>query len=103
MVQLRDVETWKICPGVKCGDLGPKLGYQAKNNSWASFDKVHIPRTNMLMKMCEVSREGEFSITGDPRVLYSVMMATRMWIVSSAGENTMVATQTALRYCCVRR
>ena len=27
MVQIRDVETWKIRPGVKCGDLGPKIGY----------------------------------------------------------------------------
>ena len=27
MVQIRDVETWKMCPGVKCGDLGPKIGY----------------------------------------------------------------------------
>lgn len=27
MVQIRDVESWKILPGVKCGDLGPKIGY----------------------------------------------------------------------------
>ena len=25
MVQIRDVETWKIREGVKCGDLGPKI------------------------------------------------------------------------------
>ena len=27
MVQLRDVNTWRILPGVECGDLGPKIGY----------------------------------------------------------------------------
>ena len=27
MVQLRDVNTWKILPGIQCGDLGPKIGY----------------------------------------------------------------------------
>ena len=57
----------------------------------------------MMMKLCEVSREGDFSVTGDPRVLYSVMMAIRMAIVGWAGITTMVATQTTLRYCCVRR
>lgn len=103
MVQIRDIDTWKVRPGVKCGDLGPKIGYHGKNNGWASFDQVRIPRTNMLMKLCEVSREGEFSIKGDPRVLYSVMMAIRMQIVQYSGISTMLATQIAVRYCCVRR
>ena len=57
----------------------------------------------MLMGLCEVNREGEFTVIGDPRVLYSVMMAIRMQIVSSAGLVTMWSTQTAIRYCCVRR
>ena len=57
----------------------------------------------MMMKLCEVSREGEFSLTGDPRVLYSVMMAIRMQLVMFSGITSMLATQIALRYCCVRR
>ena len=81
MVQLRDTETWKVLPGIKCGDLGPKIGFAGKNNGWASFDQVRIPRTHMMMGMCEVSRDGEFSLKGDPRVLYSVMMAIRMQII----------------------
>lgn len=81
MVPLRDVETWAILPGIKCGDLGPKIGYGGKNNSWVSFDSVRIPRTNMMMGLCELSRDGEFSLNGDPRVLYSVMMAIRMQII----------------------
>lgn len=44
MLQLRDTETWKLCPGIKAGDLGPKIGYPGKNNGWASFDHVRIPR-----------------------------------------------------------
>jgi len=27
VVQIRDVESWRILSGVKCGDLGPKIGY----------------------------------------------------------------------------
>jgi len=81
MVQLRDIDTWKILPGVTCGDLGPKIGYNSKDNGWCSFDKVRIPRADMLSGLCEVSKEGEFSINGDPRVLYSSMMGIRMLIV----------------------
>lgn len=38
MVQIRDVDSWKILPGVNCGDLGPKIGYSSKDNGWCSFD-----------------------------------------------------------------
>ena len=104
MVQIRDVDTWKIRQGVQCGDLGPKIGYNSKDNGWASFDKVRIPRTDMLMGLCEVSKEGEMSLKGDPRVMYSVMMGIRMLIVQSMGMYFSVqAARNAIRYCCVRR
>ena len=104
MVPMRDLETWKILPGVKCGDLGPKIGYNSKDNGWASYENVRIPRTNMLMGLCELSKEGELSLKGDPRVLYSVMMGIRMMIVQSCGPYfTVQSARNAARYCCVRR
>ena len=58
----------------------------------------------MLMGLCEVSKEGEMSLKGDLRVLYSVMMAIRMAIVQSIGSYFMTkACQISFRYCCVRR
>ena len=42
--------------------MGPKLGYMEKDNGWMTFDHVRIPRDQMLMKLMEVSREGEVSI-----------------------------------------
>ena len=38
MVQLRDLETYKHMKGVKSGDLGPKFGYESKDNGWCQFD-----------------------------------------------------------------
>jgi acyl-CoA oxidase len=64
-------------PGVKTGDIGPKLGYSAKDNGWATFDHVRIPRTDMMMGLCTVDKTGKFKVTGDPRVLYIVMMHIR--------------------------
>lgn len=104
MVQMRDVDTWKVRPGIKCGNLGPKFGYNSKDNGWASYDHVRIPRTDMLMGLCEVSKDGELSLKGDPRVLYSVMMGIRLSIVVSIGPSfTLQAAKKSIRYCCVRR
>jgi len=104
MVQIRDVETWKVLPGVKCGDLGPKIGYNSKDNGWCTFDNIRIPRTNMLMGLCDLSKEGEFSIKGDPRFIYSVMMGIRCMMVTDVGPYcTIQSARNAARYCCVRR
>jgi len=37
-VQIRDYEEHMPLRGVKVGDLGPKLGYQSKDNGWLMFD-----------------------------------------------------------------
>ena len=57
----------------------------------------------MLMGLCEVSKEGEFSLTGDPRVLYSVMMYIRMLIIKECGNISMAGSLIGLRYLAVRR
>jgi len=38
MVQLRNLETYKLLKGITSGDLGPKFGYTSKDNGWARFD-----------------------------------------------------------------
>ena len=103
MVELRDTATWKYRSGVTTGDLGPKFGYTSKDNGWAMFNKVRIPRTNMLMGLCGVNKDGEVSLQGDPRVLYSVMMYIRMLIVKTCGFGSMAANIIAMRYLAVRR
>ena len=81
-----------------------QTGYKSGNNSWCIFENVRIPRTDMLMGLCNVTREGEFEIIGDMRVLYSSMMAIRMQFISELGSLiTIQATRNAIRYCCVRR
>ena len=62
IVQLRDTATWKLLPGVNAGDMGPKFGYNSKNNGWCSFNQVRIPRDQMLMRYAKVDRKGKFSI-----------------------------------------
>lgn len=56
LVQLRDVETHNYMPGVRCGDLGPKLGYIGKDNGWCQFNHVRIPRNQLLQRFMTVDR-----------------------------------------------
>lgn len=98
LVQIRETETWMPRKGCEMGDMGPKFGYNSKNNGWATFNNVRIPRTQMLMKYTKVDREGNFSINGDIRALYSVMMDIRMQLIAHSGSTLLRGLLIALRY-----
>jgi len=36
--------------GVEAGDIGPKLGYQGKDNGYLKFTNYRIPKDNILGK-----------------------------------------------------
>jgi acyl-CoA oxidase len=83
--------------------MGPKLGFHGKDNGWATFDSVRIPRDQMLQKFIQVDGEGTFSIEGDIREIYSVMMFVRCVIVRKAKFFLARALLIGLRYSVVRR
>jgi len=103
LVQLRDLETYKHLKGVKTGDIGPKVGYFSKDNGWARFEQVRIPRTNLMMGFINVDREGNFKKTGDLRVLYTAMMVMRTLIVQFCGYGLQKAVLIGIRYNVMRR
>jgi acyl-CoA oxidase len=45
-------------PGIEVGDMGPKIGYEGKDNGYLIFDKVSIPRTNLLSRYTKVDKQG---------------------------------------------
>lgn len=67
---IRDRATHKPYPGIDVGDLGPKLGYTAVDNGWLSFNEYRVPRSALLSRFVSVSRDGEFELLGDPRLIY---------------------------------
>ena len=90
-------------PGVRTGDIGPKFGYHSKDNGWACFEHVRIPRENMLMGISHLDREGTFSIVGDPKVMYSTMMCIRFLLVKDSSWFMIATLMIALRYSACRR
>jgi len=57
----------------------------------------------MMMKYTKVDKNGDFSIEGDTRVLYSVMMNIRTQLIYQSGGDLAKALTIALRYSCIRR
>lgn len=103
LVQIRCRDTHKHMPGVKTGDMGPKLGYHGKDNGWMTLDKVRIPRDQMLQKYICVDKEGSVSIEGDLRVLYTTMMNIRAMLISDSKIQLGAGLTIGLRYSAVRR
>jgi acyl-CoA oxidase len=68
--------------GIEVGDIGPKFGFLGKDNGYCIFKNVRIPRTNMLMRYVTIDKEGKLSMQGNPKVLYSVMMFTRLQLLT---------------------
>lgn len=64
LVPIRD-SNHKLYPGVEAGDIGPKYGYNNKDNGYAKFTSYKIPRVNMLMKYSKVNKNGEYSRQGN--------------------------------------
>jgi len=51
------------------------------DNGYLLFDKVRIPRTNLLSRFVDVDKEGNFSLKGDPRMVYMIMVQTRLLVI----------------------
>lgn len=70
IVQIRDRETHEPMPGVEVGDIGTKLGYNSIDNGYLLFKNYKVPRSALLCRFAEITREGEFELKSDPRMLY---------------------------------
>ena len=78
------MDSHRPVPGIEVGDIGPKFGFQSKDNGYAIFTNLRIPRTNILKRYLNVTQEGKVKRLGNPLVLYSIMMFTRLQVMSTA-------------------
>ncbi|CAG9796947.1 unnamed protein product [Diatraea saccharalis] len=102
IVQIRDLNTHKPLPGVKVGEIGPKMGFQTANNGFLGFENFRIPRMNMLMKNAQVLKDGTFVKGMNEKLTYGTMVMVRVGIVGDCSLNTSLAATIAVRYSAVR-
>ncbi|KAK3039514.1 hypothetical protein RJ639_028096, partial [Escallonia herrerae] len=107
IVQLRSLEDHLPLPGITIGDIGMKFGngaYNTMDNGVLRFDHVRIPRSHMLMRVVQVTREGKCTQSDVPRQLvYGTMVYVRQAIVADASCALSRAVCIATRYSAVRR
>ena len=82
LIPIRDPETHRPFQGIEVGDIGPKFGFHAKDNGYMLFTNYRVPRRALLMRYLKVDKEGNFEPQGNPKILYSVMMFTRLQLLT---------------------
>lgn len=103
IVQLRHEETWNPLPGIKIGEIGPKLGMKSVNNGYLGFDNVRIPRTNMLMRNAKVQPDGTYEKSPSSVLTYGTMVFVRVVILRDVSNYLSKAATIVTRYSAVRR
>ncbi|KAJ6714959.1 ELECTRON TRANSPORT OXIDOREDUCTASE [Salix viminalis] len=75
--------------GITIGDIGMKFGngaYNIMNNGVLKFDHIRIPKSQMLMRVLQVTREGKCVQSNVPRqLIYGTMVFVRQTIVADAS------------------
>jgi acyl-CoA oxidase len=102
LVQLRDRDTGRMTPGLELGDIGPMPGYNQNDNGFVSFTHVKIPRTDMLMGVCSLDRNGRLTRLAPPEAVYGTMLSSRTFITHGAAFQLAQAVTIATRYSVVR-
>lgn len=104
LVQIRRFEDHTVVPGIKVGDIGPKLGFAALDNGFIAFDNHRIPRSNMLSRYAKIDPQTKKYVPpSNPKLLYGSMLAVRAGIVASSTITLQAASTVAVRYSSIRR
>ena len=104
LVQLRDISSGRLCPGVAAGDMGPKAGRHGLDNGWIQFSHVIIPRHHMLSRFAGVDANGQIQVSNVPaNMAYITLVWERMSAVRLTWNVISQASVIAVRYSCVRR
>ena len=77
VVPIRDPNTMYSMPGVIVGDMGPKIGLNGVDNGYCTFNKVRIPRENLLNRTGDVTPDGNYMTPfKDPNKRFGISLGT---------------------------
>jgi acyl-CoA oxidase len=107
LVPIRD-EDGTPCEGVRIEDCGDKLGLNGVDNGRLWFDRVRVPRENLLDRFAQVSADGTYtSPIASPAKRFFVMLGTlvggRVSVALGASSAAKNALTIAVKYGARRR
>ena len=100
---MRDVNTHEVLSGVEVGDIGSKLGYNSVDNGYLKFTHFRVPRKALLSRFMNITKMGDFKMKANPRIIYQIMVQTRIAIVTGAATILHNGSKIATRYAVCRR
>ena len=103
VVQLRDPLSFSNMPGVTIGDIGKKMGRDGIDNGYIQFSNVRVPRAHMLMRHCQVTRDGQVSEPPLQQLAYGALLTGRVMMAIDSSNIGKKAITIAGRYAAVRR
>jgi acyl-CoA oxidase len=108
VVPLRDPMTLQTLSGVIVGDMGHKIGLNGVDNGFAVFDRVRIPRGNLLNKHADVTPDGTYvTAYKDPNKRFGASLGSlsmgRVGITGMCVTNLKLLMPIAIRYSAVRK
>jgi acyl-CoA oxidase len=101
--QIRDMETHKVLAGIDVGDIGPKFGWNGKDNGYMKLTNVKRPYEVMAYKYLQVDSKGDFTRTGDEKMMYAGMMRVRTSLLSISYRSLATSLTVAVRYSYLRK
>jgi acyl-CoA oxidase len=107
LVPLRDAEG-RVLPGIRIEDCGEKMGLNGVDNGRIWFDRVRVPRENLLDRFGRVNEKGEYvsDIPGDSKRFFTMLgtlVAGRVSVACAALSAAKSGLTIAVRYGDVRR
>ncbi|WP_116244465.1 acyl-CoA dehydrogenase [Nocardiopsis sp. FIRDI 009] len=107
MVPIRN-EDGSPAPGVRIEDCGAKAGLNGVDNGRLWFDRVRVPRTNLLNRYGDVAADGTYSspIDNEHRRFFTMLgtlIRGRISVAGGSGTAAKAALAIATRYADVRR
>jgi alkylation response protein AidB-like acyl-CoA dehydrogenase len=105
LVPLRDPDTHRLLEGRSAIDMGPKKGAPSMDNGFLQFDRVRIPRDNLLARFQTVDEQGNYKVQNQQGKLLirGAMTLVRVGLCEIAAHHAARATLIAIRYAVVRR
>ncbi|EGG18374.1 acyl-CoA oxidase [Cavenderia fasciculata] len=103
LVQIRSLDDHIPLKGVEVGDIGPKFGFNMVDNGYLRLDKFKVPRSNLLSRFFQVTRQGHYIAPPHPRLVYAGMVGVRAHLIEDSFTQMAKAITIATRYSIVRR
>ncbi|KAI3649439.1 hypothetical protein MP228_005071 [Amoeboaphelidium protococcarum] len=102
-IRIRDAESHRAMPGILIADLGSKMGVNSADNGAITFNHYRVGRDCLLMKHCQLDRNGFYTPPKDPKALYSGMTLLRTYFLNYSALALSRAVTIAVRYAHVRK